>query len=125
MNGIGKNREQQKKVLKSILEIGRKRNPILLVDGDKAGEAIKELNGDNKDLLVISLSEIDPEFKEIEDLFTENDRIKFGIQKENGKYVKSSILSSNIKNYRTNKDFSEETKNNLKKVVDYIVEKSS
>ena len=125
VNGIGKNREQQKKVLKSILEIGRKRNPILLVDGDKAGEAIKELNGDNKDLLVISLSEIDPEFKEIEDLFTENDRIKFGIQKENGKYVKSSILSSNIKNYRTNKDFSEETKNNLKKVLDYIVEKSS
>ena len=125
VNGIGKNMEQQKKVLKSILEIGRKRNPILLVDGDKAGEAIKKLNGDNKDLLVISLSEIDPEFKEIEDLFTENDRIKFGIQKENGKYVKSSILSSNIKNYRTNKDFSEETKNNLKKVLDYIVEKSS
>ena len=108
-----------------ILEIGRKRNPILLVDGDKAGEAIKKLNGDNKDLLVISLSEIDPEFKEIEALFVESDRIKLGIQKENGKYVKSSILSSNIKNYSKDKDLSDETKSNFKKVLDYIIEQSS
>jgi len=125
VNGIGKDKEQQKEVLRRILEIGRKRNPILLVDGDKAGEAIKKLNGENKDLLVISLSEIDPEFKEIEALFTESDRIKFGIQKENGKYVKSSILSSNIKNYSKEKDFSDETKSNLKKVLDYIIKQSS
>ena len=125
VNGVGKDKEQQKEVLRRILEIGRKRNPILLVDGDKAGDAIKKLNGENKDLTVISLTEIDPEFKEIEMLFTENDRIKFGIQRENGKYVKSSILSSNIKNYIGDKDFSNETKSNLKKVLDYIIEQSS
>ena len=125
VNGIGKDKEQQREVLRKILEIGRKRNPILLVDGDKAGEAIKKLNGENKDLPVISLSEIDPEFKEIEALFVESDRIKLGIQKENGKYVKSSILSSNIKNYSKDKDFSDETKSNFKKVLDYIIEQSS
>jgi predicted ATP-dependent endonuclease of OLD family len=125
VNGIGKDKEQQREVLRKILEIGRKRNPILLVDGDKAGEAIKKLNGENKDLLVISLSEIDPEFKEIEALFVESDRIKLGTQKENGKYVKSSILSSNIKNYSKDKDFSDETKSNFKKVLDYIIEQSS
>lgn len=125
VNGIGNDKEHQKEVLRRVLDIGKKRNPILLVDGDKAGEAIKKLNGDNKDLLVISLSEINPAFKEIEALFTEEDRIKFGIQKENGKYVKSSILSSNIKNYSKDKDFSDETKSNFKKVLDYIIEQSS
>ena len=125
VNGIGNKAEQQKEVLRAILEMGKKRNPVLLVDGDKAGAAMKKLNGDNKDLIVISLSEIDPGFKEIEDIFTESDRIKFGIQRENGEYVKSSILSSNIKNYRKDEDFSNETKDNFKKVRDYIVEQCS
>ena len=84
--------------------------------------SIKKLNGDNKDLLIVSLTDIDPEFKEIEYLFSESDRLKFGIQKEDGKLVKSSILSSNIKKYGKEKDFSEETQSNFKKVLDYIIE---
>lgn len=122
VNGIGKTQEQQRAILKRIMEIGRKRDFILLVDGDKAGKAIKKLNGENDDLLIISLDEIDPAFTEIESLFADADLVQLGIKRGDGSLVKSSALSSNIKNYRSSQDFSDETTANFKKVLDRIVE---
>lgn len=122
VNGIGKTQEQQRAILKRIMEIGRKRDFILLVDGDKAGKAIKKLNGENDDLPIISLDEIDPTFTEIESLFADADLVQLGIKRGDGSLVKSSALSSNIKNYRSSQDFSDETTANFKKVLDRIVE---
>ena len=122
VNGIGKNEKQQRAILTKIMELSEGRSPILLVDGDKAGEAIKKLNKANEDIQIISLKEIDESFVELEELFTDEDRIRLKIQKKNGTYAKSSSLSSMIKNYRSANDFSEVTKENFKKVLDYIIE---
>ena len=121
VNGIGNDPEKQKKVLKQIQALGRKRDFALLVDGDKAGVQIKK-TGNSDDLKIRTLSDIDANFKEVEDLFSEDDRKKLGIQKDDGEIVKSSILSSNIKNYRAENDFSETTKANFKKVLDYLIQ---
>ena len=125
VNGIGNSKEMQTEILKRIMTIGRKRDPILIVDGDKPGAAIKKLNGDNKDLRIISLADIDPAFTEVEVLFTDEDRKKFGIEKNSGGYVKNFALSSCIKCYRTEEDFSEETLTNFRRVLDHILEEIS
>lgn len=124
INGIGNDPEKQKKVLRQIQILGRKRDFVLLVDGDKAGIQIKK-TGNSNDLKIRTLSDVDANFKEVEDLFSEDDRKNLGIQKEDGDIVKSSILSSNIKNYRTENDFSDTTKMNFKKVLDYLIQELS
>lgn len=125
VNGIGNDKDMQREILKRIMTIGRKRDPILLVDGDKPGASIKKLNGDNKDLTIISLADIDPTFSEVEVLFTDEDRKKFHIEKVGGGYVKSAALSSRIKCYRTEADFSEDTLTNFRRVLDSILEEIS
>ena len=103
--------------------IGKKRDVFLLVDGDKAGESIKKI--EQEDIKVISLKDINPEWKDVEILFSESDRTRFGIQRKNSKYVKSSALSSNIKKYSDANDFSDESKENFRRVFDKLIEENS
>jgi len=113
---------RQKEILKQLTKISRKKEAILLVDGDKAGKNIEKINGDNRDFKVIALTGINEGFVEIEKVFSAEDRKKFGVQRKNGELVKCSALSANLKNYYCKLDFSEETLKNFKAVMDKLVE---
>ena len=91
-----------------------------MVDGDGAGKAIKKLNNDSA-LTVISLSDVDEQFKTIETLFSKDDSKKYGIVDENGEYVKHSSSSSIFKTFDiVNNAPSKQTEKNFKKLFDYL-----
>ena len=125
INGVGKTKEESKEISKRVLKI-RKKDPILLVDNDKAGNCIKEVNKDNKDFKIISLSDVNSNFKTIESLFSEVDLKKFGLIDETGKSIKHASTSTVFKNQiLKNKDeISEETKDNFSKLFDTIFEET-
>lgn len=112
IEGVGKNEEQRKNIIKRLLNI-RKHHSVILVDGDKAGLAIVK-SCEETALDAISLKDIDPNFSEIENVFSEKDREKHNI------LLKSSGNSSLLKNYATINDFEELTAQNFKKVFDAI-----
>ncbi len=121
IKGVGK-KGQEKEISEKLIKI-RKRNPFLLADGDQAGKAIKNANKDSE-LKVMLLSEIDPTFKEIENLFDSEDAKKFGLVDEKGKAVKHHSTSSLFKNIvLTDPDsVSNKTKENFKKVFEAIID---
>ncbi len=121
INGLGKTKEESIRISKRLLEI-RKKDPILLVDNDKAGACMKEVNNGNKDFTIISLSDADTSFKAIESLFSSDDVIQFGLVDDNGKAVKHASTSTVFKNQiLKNKDkISEETKANFAKLFDTL-----
>lgn len=119
VNGIGTEKSKQLQISKRLIEI-KKREPILMVDGDGAGKAIKKLNNDSA-LTVISLSDVDEQFKTIETLFSKDDSKKYGIVDENGEYVKHSSSSSIFKTFDiVNNAPSKQTEKNFKKLFDYL-----
>lgn len=120
INGVGEDAEDCKKISKKLIRI-RKHDPILLVDNDKAGQQMKNVNKESE-LEVIALSDIDSNFKTIESLFSQEDLNTFGLLDENGKFVKHASTSTVFKNMiLKNKDsISDDTKTNFEKVFDYI-----
>ena len=124
INGVGENLEDCKKISKKLLRI-RKHDPILLVDNDKAGQQMKNVNKESE-LEVIALSDIDSNFKTIESLFSQEDLNTFGLLDENGKFVKHASTSTVFKNMiLKNKDsISDNTKANFRKVFDWLVDEA-
>lgn len=98
----------------------RRRNHtnVFLVDGDKEGLAFKDKINKNGDSIVFSINEADDKFKTIEDLFKEEELLKFGLKDKS--YDNSCNFKQNILKY--SEDISQETKNNFKKLLDYINE---
>ena len=123
INGVGKTKEECIKITQRLMKI-RKKDPILLVDNDKAGNCIKEVNKDNKDFRIISLSEADENFKTIESLFSDGDKGKFGLVDESGKTVKHASTSTIFKNHilKNQDEVSEETKANFAKLFEMLFE---
>lgn len=123
INGVGKTKEECIKITQRLMKI-RKKDPILLVDNDKAGNCIKEVNKDNKDFRIISLSEADEKFTTIESLFSVEDKGKFGLVDESGKLVKHASTSTIFKNHilKNEDEVSEETKANFKKFFNKLSE---
>ncbi len=112
IEGVGKDEEQRKNIIKRLLDI-RSHNSILLVDGDKAGQAmVNTCKGTGLD--AISLSEIDSSFVEIESVFSKADKEKFNIS------LKSSGNSSILKNDSIIDDFDKTTISNFKKIIDTL-----
>ena len=117
IKGVGKYnspdfKEKQKEISKRLIEI-KKHNPILMVDADGAGKSMKNTNKDSE-LSVFSLSDVRQEFKQIEDLFSQQD-------KENLNLEKHSSTSSQFKTFEIdNVSLSEETINNFKEVFKFI-----
>lgn len=106
-------KEKQKEISKALNRL-RRREPILMVDGDTPGTDMKNLNK-NSDLSVFTLSEVNESFKNIEDLFSKNDKEKYKIAK------KSSARSAQFKTYTVEKnDIEKETLDNFIKLFDYI-----
>ena len=97
-------------ILKRLVSIEfHKRN--LLVDGDKAGKKMKELCKDTVFADAVCISDLSTErkkFSEIEHLFSEEDKNKFGIEH------KSASQSSLMKATCTLDDFTQETVENFK-----------
>jgi len=89
-------------------------NPILLVDGDRAGSTVKKKAGNTK-LNVISLNELNPSHKVIESLFSSEDAIKYNVK--NKEWNESSLFKKRI----FENEISEETKNNFKEVLKYLL----
>lgn len=123
INGVGKTKDDCTEITKRLMKI-RKKDPILLVDNDKAGSCMKEVNKDNKDFKVISLKEINDSFKEIESLFAKDDLEKFNLIDSDGQIIKHASTSSVFKNHiLKNKDsITDETKNNFKNLFDKLEE---
>lgn len=123
INGVGKTKEECIKITQRLMKI-RKKDPILLVDNDKAGNCIKEVNKDNKDFRIISLSEADEKFTTIESLFSDEDKEKFGLVDESGKTVKHASTSTIFKNQILKKqdEVSAETKENFAKLFEMLFE---
>ena len=123
INGVGKTKEECGKIIQRLMKI-RHKDPILLVDNDKAGNCIKEVNKDNKDFIIISLDEADGSFKTIESLFTQEDLEKFSLIDGEGK--KHASTSSVFKNQiLKNKNLiSEKTKSNFLNLFDLIISKT-
>lgn len=118
ISGIG-----NKETMKTIIEkLSKFRNSIVFTDADKAGLIFQELSSGKKDSLkVVTLKDI-PDLnnkKEIEDLFSENDRKNYYyvIEKKNTKG--SSLFKNTILNNKSKLE--EETINNFNKVLDFFI----
>ena len=123
INGVGTTKDECIKITQRLMKI-RKKDPILLVDNDKAGSCMKEVNKGNKDFTIISLKEANESFKDIESLFSKTDLEKYNLIDSDGKFVKHASTSSVFKNQilKNNDSVSEETKNNFAKLFDKIFE---
>lgn len=129
IKGLGdvnsKDRETRlREITKSLLAL-RKHNPILLVDGDKAGTAMQEFNKKaNTELEVITLSDVDQSFKTIESLFCKEDLNKFGLVNENGEFVKHASTSALIKTHIMSCGYSENTLENFKILFNRLLDRA-
>lgn len=95
INGIGKTDEDKTKTIQSLLKI--RKDSILLVDGDKAGEKTNELSK-HSDLKVLTLADVNSKFNEIESLFSKEDLKKSNLLDKNGKILKYNSTSVTFKN---------------------------
>ena len=121
-NGLG-NKQDKKRfttLAESLTNLNRG-DPIVLVDGDKAGEAFLKFSKENNtSLKVVKLSDANESFFTIESLFSDNDLLKYGIKSEdkNG-YVKDANTSARIKKqiiFDKNFEPDEVTKENFDKL---------
>lgn len=124
-NGVGKNDEDQLKIIEKLNNIKfYKRN--ILVDGDAAGKRMLKNCKDTSFDKIVSISDIsssnDKKFIEIEDLFSVSDKDKFECLNKSSKYYKKSFFSSMVKNYCTKSDFSKETINNFKTLFNKLLD---
>ena len=115
INGLGRNEQECIKISQRLMKI--RKDAVILVDGDEAGQRMRELNKDS-DFTILSLGDITPEFKTIESLFTHDDLENFGLLDENGKFVKHASTSSVFKNQilKSKDSISEVTKGNFEKL---------
>lgn len=109
-NGVGKNDEAQKDILRRLCQIEFYKRSMLL-DGDGAGKKMKSFCKDTcfEDRVMLLSEAFPPEkkIKEIEDLFSSDDAQKYAIS------LKSIGLSAILKANATLEDFSQETIDNF------------
>ena len=115
--GLGEDDEKMNKKLKHLVQF---REAVILTDSDERANLFKKASESNpimkEKLTVFQLKEVDPSFKQIESLFSNNDkeRYKEMISK------KSGSLSSLFKNNILKRELDEQTINNFNKLLDYL-----
>ena len=109
--GIKDYQQEKSKALLKII----KREPILMVDADSAGKSMQKTNEKDSALTVFTLADVNPDFKEIEDLFAENDLVAYDLKEK--KSYKSSLFKTH---YASSDKVDEKTIKNFKAVFDYI-----
>lgn len=117
------------------LYIGWGKNFIIILDGDNEGNKQKnryiDSYGISIEKKVFTLSDIDNKWygKKMEDLFEDNDKIELQISKyPESKSFNKTIFNRTIQEYLINKEFynfSNSTKFNFKKVIDFFEVKLS
>ncbi|WIH88406.1 AAA family ATPase [Brachyspira pilosicoli] len=119
INGVGRpNDERQKNdIIVSLCQLSK--NPILLIDGDNSADQFAEL-AENTSLRITQLKDINPNFITIEDLFDDNDKRTYKINKNNKDALASALFKNNIINYYDKKLITETTINNFFKVIKEI-----
>ena len=125
INGVGSDENHCKEISKKLLKI--RKDAIVLVDNDTAGQRMKEINGKDSELKVISLADIDENFKEIESLFSKEDLRKCELIDVNGEIIKHASTSAVFKKRLANDSsyITDETRNNFEKLFNYLTEKTS
>lgn len=116
INGVGRpNDERQKNdIIVSLCQLSK--NPILLIDGDNSADQFAEL-AENTSLRITQLKDINPNFITIEDLFDDNDKRDYKINKNNKDALASALFKNNIIDYYEKKLITETTINNFFKVI--------
>lgn len=124
INGVGKTEADCKKISQKLKAI--RSDAAILVDGDEAGKRIKAVNV-NSDFTILSLNDVDSNFKTIESLFAREDLEKTSLLDENKRFVKHASTSTVFKNQTLkNKNLiSETTKENFKKLFEKLNEELS
>ncbi len=122
ISGLKKEPNKMKETIKKLCELDN--TPIVLIDDDrrsknKFSEQFKKANEEMPDpITILQLSSCDENFKQIEDCFSANDREKYAKNKrmELAMAFKARLLYSEKDDV-----VSEETKNNFKKLFEWIV----
>ncbi|GAA7530496.1 hypothetical protein MMM123_04030 [Helicobacter pylori] len=128
ISGLKDNQTNMQKTIQKLRKLDN--NPIILIDDDRKdgsdpqkakSEQFKRANEEMPDpITILQLSSCDENFKQIEDCFSANDREKYAKNKckELAMAFKTRLLYSEKDNV-----VSEETKNNFKKLFEWIKER--
>jgi hypothetical protein len=121
-NGNGKTNADTNNVLSKLIGIKFYRRGIL-VDSDKAGKNMAALCEKSifKDR-TYKISDINSNFVEIEDLFSDEDKKKYDSLNKKSDLYKKAFYSSVMKNTLKLSDFSDETINNFKELFKLITD---
>ncbi|WP_020005002.1 AAA family ATPase [Brachyspira innocens] len=119
IHGLGKDDKEMNNKLKQLVQF---REAIILTDSDERANLFKKASESNtlmkERLTVFQLKEADQSFKEIESLFSDNDKGRYREMIQN----KSGSLSSLFKNNIFKRELDEQTINNFNKLLDYLSE---
>ena len=116
INGVGRpNDEKRKKnIIDSLCQLSA--HPILLIDGDDSADQFRKL-AENTNLKITQIKDIDSDFITIEDLFDDEDKQKYKIDKNNKDALSSGLLKNNIIEYYEQNLLSQKSINNFFKVI--------
>ncbi len=127
ISGLKANPKDMQKTIKKLCELDN--NPIVLIDDDRKcdfdqnakSEQFKKANEEMHDpITILQLSSCDENFKQIEDGFSANDREKYAKNKR-----MELVMAFKTRLLYSGKDdvVDEETKNNFKKLFEWIKER--
>lgn len=119
INGIGRENDEKQKniIIEALSNISK--NPSILIDGDNSANQFKEL-AKNTNLKVTQLTDINSNFVTIEDLFSDEDKQIYKMDKKNKDALYSSLFKNNIIDYYNKELISKETIDNFFKVINEI-----
>ena len=121
-NGNGKTEEDAKKVLSKLINIKFYKRGIL-VDADKSGTIMAKLCQNTVfENRTYTIADVNNGLKEIEDLFSEEDKQKYESLNKKSDLYKKANYSSVMKNTAKLEDFSKETINNFKNLFEIITD---
>lgn len=117
IHGLGKDDKEMNNKLKQLVQF---REGIILTDSDERANSFKNASESNslmkERLTIFQLKEADSSFKEIESLFSNNDKERYKEMIQN----KSGSLSSLFKNNILKRELDEQTINNFNKLLNYL-----
>ncbi|MGT0053883.1 ATP-binding protein [Helicobacter pylori] len=127
ISGLKDNPKDMQKTIKKLCELDN--NPIVLIDDDRKcdfdqnakSEQFKKANEEMHDpITILQLSSCDENFKQIEDCFSANDKEKYAKNKR-----MELVMAFKTRLLYSGKDdvVDEETKNNFKKLFEWIKER--
>lgn len=115
--GLGREGEEQI-ILEKLMR--QCKEPILLVDSDKAGKKLKEIKKQNnyEKMTIIELSEVAQNWKEIESLFDKKDNEKYGLSLKRGNV--SNAFKKRILWKKSENMLEKTTKGNFYKLIEHL-----